>query len=62
MKSLKDAQKNVSMLKRAMGMRGEFKPGDLTMKARAIMSKPAKVAKKLPPVDTKRGTGVRGLI
>lgn len=60
-KSFKEVQKNVSALKRAMGMRGQLQPGDLTNKARQIMT-PKKPAKKLPPVDTKKGVGTRGLI
>lgn len=61
----KEVAKNVSALKRAMGMRGTIKPGDLTMKAKQIMAGPAKksAAKvKLPPLHTKKGIAVRGLI
>lgn len=61
----KEVQKNVNALKRAMGMRGPIQPGDLTLKAKQIMAQPpkkAKVSNKIPPLHTKKGVAVRGLI
>lgn len=62
----KEVAKNMQALKRAMGMRGEIKPGDLTLKARQIMATPPKkkasVSHTLPPLHTKKGVAVRGLI
>lgn len=64
-KSSKEVQKDVKVLKRALGMRGDMQPGDLTLKAREIMKNPmraGKVAKKLPALHTKEGVGFRGLV
>ena len=58
----KQVRKNYEKLKRAVGLKGDVKPGDVTMKAREIMSPPKKSSIKLPPADTKRGLGVRGLV
>jgi hypothetical protein len=57
----KDVQKNVDKLKRAMGLKGDIKPGDLTLKAREIMGGNPRQTK-IPPRDTKKGLGVRGLV
>lgn len=64
-KSSKDVQKNVRALKSAMGIRGDIQPGDLQVKANAILSNPrqaGKVAKKLPALHTNAGVAFRGLI
>lgn len=59
----KDVAKSARALKNAMGMKGAIKPGDLTMKAREIMSQPAKKPKaKLPSPNTLKGVALRGLI
>lgn len=56
----KSVQRNANMLKRAMNMRGDIKPGDLTMRAKEIMA--PKPVSKVPPPKTKLGVAVRGLI
>lgn len=56
----KDAAKNVRMLKRAMNMKGDTQPGDLTMRAKQIMTQ--KPARKIPSAKTVAGVAVRGLI
>lgn len=64
-KSSKDVQRNVNALKKAMSIKGDIKPGDLQNKANQIMQSPqqmGKMAKKLPPVSTKTGLAIRGLI
>ncbi len=48
------------MITKAMGLKGEVKPGDMTMKAKEIFSPPKK--KVLPSPHTKRGLAIRGLI
>lgn len=61
----KEVAKNMRALKRDMGIKGPLKPGDLTMKARALQAeapKKAAPAQKLPPLHTKKGVAVRGLI
>jgi len=48
-----------------MGIKGDIKPGDLQLKATAILANPrqaGKVAKKLPSPSTKAGVAMRGLI
>lgn len=61
----KDVAKNMRAIKRAIGIKGPVKPGEVTMKARAIMAQPPKKssnAKKLPPLHTPKGVAARGLI
>lgn len=61
----KDVQRNVTALKKAMGIKGDIKPGDLQLKANAIMSSPQRrgaMNAKLPSAKTKTGLAVRGLI
>ncbi len=59
----KEVAKNARALKRAMDIKGPIAPGDLTMKARAIMAAPQKkAAKKLPGTHTVKGVAFRGLI
>lgn len=60
MKNLKEVLKTQKMITKAMGLKGEVKPGDMTMKAKEIFSPPKK--KVLPSPHTKRGLAIRGLI
>lgn len=64
-KSSKEVQRNVNMLKKAMSIRGDIKPGDLQNKANMILANPqraGKVAKQIPSPKTVAGVAVRGLI
>ncbi len=61
----KEVQKNVKALKKAMGMKGDLKPGDLQVRAHELLAtSPKKVTEKfkLPAVGTKKGVAMRGLI
>jgi len=55
------AKKNTKVLQRAMGIKGEVKPGQLKSRAQDIMQ-PKKKVTKLPALKTKLGVATRGLI
>jgi len=66
MKNLKEVLKTQKMITKAMGLKGEIKPGDMTMKAREIFSPSRSTStmkkKVLPRPHTKKGLAIRGLI
>lgn len=56
----KTAKKNMGKIRRAMGLKGEGNPGDITMGAKKIFNTPDR--KVLGSPHTKRGLAKRGLI
>ncbi len=59
----KTAKKNMGKIRRAMGLKGEGNPGDITMGAKKIFNAPEKRTQKvLGSPHTKRGLAKRGLI
>lgn len=59
-KDLKSVSKQMKTIRKAMGLKGDNQPGQITMKARAL-EKPTP-RKVLPSPHTKKGLAIRGLI
>lgn len=62
MKDYKSVMKNTNAIKKALGLRGDIAPGDITMKAKQVMTPKSNKARDLPSSKTKIGLAIRGLI